>query len=205
MKIYEHAELPNPRLVRIFLAEKGLTEKVEFSPINVFKGEHKTAEFKRKNPLSGVPVLELDNGTCIAETVSICRYFEALYPEKPLLGESPEEKGLIDMWQRRIESSVFGALGTFFHHATPGLGDKDRYRNKEWGEKNLENFIKNLDWINFELSQKPYIAGKNFSLADITLLCAIDFGLFAKVIDLNDYTFINQWYKSVSEKPSTKA
>ena len=205
MKIHEHAALPNPRRVRIFLAEKNLTNKVEFVQLDVFKGEHKTAEFKAKNPTTGVPVLELDNGTYISETMSIMRYFEALYPEISLLGSSAEEIAVIDMWQRRIESTVFGALGNFFHHATNGLGDADRYRNKEWGEKSLENFIKNLDWINSELSEKAYIAGENYSVADITLLCAIDFALFAKVIELSNYPALKNWYQKVSERPSSQA
>ena len=205
MKIHEHAALPNPRRVRIFLAEKNLTDKVEFIQLDCFKGEHKTAEFKAKNPSTGVPVLELDNGSYISETMSIMRYFEALYPEISLLGNSAEEIAVIDMWQRRIESTVFGALGNFFHHATNGLGDADRYRNKEWGEKNLENFIKSLDWINSELSKAAYIAGENYSVADITLLCAIDFALFAKVIELSNYPALKTWYQKVSERPSSQA
>ena len=161
MKLYQHPQAPNPRRVRIFLAEKGIMEKVEMVTINLMTGEQHEESFTEKNPYAALPVLELDDGTIIAESVSISRYFEDLLPEKPLLGGDAKEKGIIDMWLRRIEQGVFSAAGTYFHQATDGIGD-DRYRNKEWGRHNVKILNHSLDIMEKQLTKQSYIAGENY-------------------------------------------
>ena len=205
MKLYDNTIAPNPRRVRIALAEKGQLEQVELINVDIFKGEQNTKEFRSKNPFGGVPVLELDNGDVITESVSINRYFEEKFPENPLFGTTAEEKAKIDMWHRRIESSVLGSIGTYFHHATDGLGESNRYRNKEWGEYNVNNLKSSLNLVEDQLKENDYIAGEHYSIVDITLLCSVDFGLFLKLIDLENYPAIKNWYERVSQRPSSGA
>lgn len=205
MKLYELAMLPNPRRVRIFLAEKGLLNDIELVQVDVLKGEHRTAEFKAKNPTATVPVLELDNGQYISETVSICRYFEALNPGGSLFGETAEEIARTDMWQRRIEGNLLGTLGTYFHQGTDGLGELELYQNKDWGLENFDRFKQGLDWLNSELNTRNYAAGDQYSIADITLLCTLDFALFIQAIEPKNYPAIATWYERVSSRESAKA
>jgi glutathione S-transferase len=122
MKLYDFAPAPNPRRVRIFLAEKGIevpTEQVDLRA----RAQHEPA-FVARNPSATVPVLELDDGTCISESVAICRYFEALQPEPPLMGEGAREQALVEMWQRRMEIDGMMAAGEAFRNATPGFKDR---------------------------------------------------------------------------------
>ena len=140
MKLYEYEAFPSPRRVRIFLAEKDI--EIPREQIDVPAGEHRTAEFLNKNPDGTVPVLELDNGEYISETLAISRFFEEKFPQHPLMGNTAEEKAVIEMWQRRVEHSLANAVATYFHHGTEGLGEADRFRNKEWGEKNKETALK---------------------------------------------------------------
>ena len=205
MKLYDNTIAPNPRRVRIALAEKSQLDLVELVNVDIFNGEHNSSEFKAMNPFGGVPVLELDNGDIIAESVSIVRYFEEKFPGTPLFGTSPEEKANVDMWHRRIESSILGSIGTYFHHVTNGLGESNRYRNKEWGEHNLKNLDDSLNIVELALKENAYVVGSNYSIVDITLLCSIDFGLYLKLIDLKNYPAINEWYDRVSKRPSTGA
>ena len=205
MKLYNHPAAPNPRRVRMFLAEKDLLNQVEIINVDLGKGEHKSSDFLKKNPYAGLPVLELEDGTSISESVSISKYFEDLQPESPLLGETSKDKAVIDMWQRRVEQGVLGPIGTYFHQATDGLGEKNKYRNKEWGEHNLNLLKSSLEIIETQLDKNVYVAGNNFSIADITLLSALDFGLFLKIVDLSAYPSVHNWYKTVSKRPSAAA
>lgn len=130
MKIYEFNAFPSPRRVRMFLAEKGING-IPFEEIDVPEGEHRGEAYLAKNPDGTVPTLALDDGSYISETVAICRYFEARHPAPPLMGETPTEKAEIEMWQRRVEQTLFDTVAAYFHHATPGLGTLELYQNKE--------------------------------------------------------------------------
>ncbi len=121
MKLYEMTGAPNPRRVRIFLAEKGIT--VPFVQVDMRKGEHKAAEFLKKNPSGKIPVLELDDGTCIAESVAICRYFEALHPKPSLFGATPKELGRIEMVNRQLEFELLGPIGAVLGQRTHRRAD----------------------------------------------------------------------------------
>lgn len=203
MKLYEYETFPHPRRVRMFLAEKGL--EVPRIQVDVPAGEHREPAFLSKNPDAAVPVLELDNGHCITETVAISRYFEEAQPDNPLFGETAEEKARVEMWQRRVEQSLMGAVGSYFHHATEGLGEQDRYRNREWGEKNRDNAIAAMRRLDGQLADNPYVAGERFSIADITAVCAVDFAAAVGIDIPENCPHLSRWHALVSERPSAAA
>lgn len=203
MKIYEYQAFPHPRRVRMFLAEKGI--KADFVQINVPEGEHRSEAFVAKNPSATVPLLELDDGTYISESVAISTYFETLQPKPALMGETPKEKANIEMWQRRMDNSLMATVSHYFHHATQGLGQLEVYQNKEWGEKNKEWAIENFDQLNIRLTKSNFVAGNAFSIADITAICATDFALFLELISLKEYIHLNRWYQDISSRKSAQA
>lgn len=202
MKLYDTPMAPNARRVRMFLAEKGI--QVECIDIDLQKGDNLTAEFRDKNPFAKVPVLELDDGTVISESVAICRYFEEIQPEPALFGHSAIERANIEMWQRRAEFGFLLPTGMTFQHCTGFF--KDRMTpNKDWGEDCKKSAYGYLKLINQHLADSVYLAGDSFSIADITMLTSLDFG---RVVDirLNEkHEHIQRWYKLVSERPSAKA
>jgi glutathione S-transferase len=140
MKVYEYKAFPNPWRVRIALAEKGLTEQVEFVQVDVPQGEHKQPAFLAKNPAGAVPLLELDDGTCIAECTAITEYFDHLAGEPTLTGKTATERAVIHMRQRQVEANLLDAIANYFHHATSGLGF-EAYQIQAWGEKQKEQAI----------------------------------------------------------------
>ncbi len=203
MKLYEFEAFPNPRRVRMFLAEKGVS--VDRIQVNVPEGEHRTDAITAKNPSATVPFLEFEDGTCISETTAISRYFEAKQPKPSLFGATPADQGRIDMWQRRVEDGLFNAILTYFHHATPGLGELELYQNKDWGENNRERAHKTMLWLDRELANRPYVAGDTYSIADITALCGIDFCKFVELDIPADCANLQRWYDEVASRPSAAA
>lgn len=203
MKIYEFRPFPNPRRVRVFLAEKGVN--ADFEQIDVPEGEHRSESFRKKNSYGAVPTLELDDGTCISETVAISRYFEETHPEPALMGKTPEEKANIEMWQRRIEQSLLNSVDAYFHHATPGLGEIELYQNAEWGTKNKEKALAAIERLDHRLENNRFIAGDTFSIADITGLCAIDFAGYVDIEIPETASNVKRWYSDVSSRPSAAA
>ena len=202
MKIYETKTAPNPRRVRMFLAEKGID--VDYVQVDIQKGENLTAEMRAKNPLGKIPILELDDGTCIAETDAICTYFEALQPEPPLMGTTPVEKATISMWQRQVEFAFMLQVGMCFQHTTGYFKDR-MVPVPEYGKEAGINASKYLNILERRLGVKPFIAGDAFSIADITALCALD---FARVVDIRmkeEQTNLARWYETVSSRASAKA
>jgi len=167
-------------------------------------GEHKSPEFLSKNTNGQIPVLELDDGTVISESVAICRYFEEIQPEPALFGTSALERANIEMWQRRAEFGLLMPTGMAFQHCSGYF--KDRMTpNQTWGEDCVRSAYGYLKLINQHLSSNTYLAGENFSVADITMLSALDFG---RVIDirLNEkHPHVQRWYDLVSQRPSAKA
>ena len=203
MKLYEYEAFPSPRRVRMFLAEKGI--EIARQQIDVPAGENRGAEYLNKNPDGVVPLLELDNGEYISETVAISRYFEETHPQPALMGSRAEEKARIDMWQRRVEHSLANPAATFFHHATEGLGEVDRYRNKAWGEKNKETVMAGMRLLENQLAGNKYVAGDTFSVADITALCSIDFAIFLNIPIPDEYEHLKRWHEDVSQRQSASA
>jgi len=202
MKIYETKSAPNPRRVRVFLAEKGI--EMNYVELDIGGGENLSAEMKAKNPTTKVPFLELDDGTCIGETLAICRYFEELYPESPLMGRNPLEKAQVEMWQRQIEFHFMLPVGMCFQHTSGYF--KDRMTPiKEWGEISGKNALAYLEDLNEHLSHSKYLVNDYFSVADINLLCALDFARVVKIRPNPEYTHLLAWHERVSNRTSAKA
>ena len=202
MKLYDYQPFPHPRRVRMFLAEKGITIPVE--QVDVMAGEHRSAEYLGKNPEGLVPLLELDNGEYVTETVAISRYFEETQPQPALMGSGPEDKARTEMWHRRVEGGLFNALITYFHHATEGLGD-ERYRNREWGEQNKTIALNTMKKLDERLAESKFIAGDVFTIADITAVCGIDLGNMLEITIPDELVNLKRWYDEVSQRPSAKA
>lgn len=203
MKIIETAAAPNPRRVRIFLAEKGM--RVAFEQLDLMAGDLKSEAFARLNPLQRVPILVLDDGTVISESVAICRYFEALQPEPPLLGTTPLECAAIEMWQRRVELGLFAAITHAFRHRHPKMSHLEVPQIAAWGDANEPRALEALTIIDRQLLETRFIAGPRFSIADITLLVAVDFMKPARIARPAGLDGLTRWYDEVSRRPSAAA
>lgn len=203
MKIYDFEGFPNPARIRIALAEKGVVDKVEFITVNVPNGEHRQEGFLAKNPNAGVPVLELDCGTCVSECTAITEYIDGTYPGISLTGSSPKEKAVVHMMQRRAEQGLLDAVGAYFHHATPGLGpDLETDQNPSWGESQKIKALSGMQYFDTVLADSHFVAGKNFSMADITLFAGLGFADFAKIDIPAELENLTSWRERVSSRPS---
>ena len=206
MKIHDFKGFPNPARIRIAIGEKGLAERVEFVTVNVPEGEHKTPAFTAKNPGAAVPVLELEDGTCIAECTAITEYLDHLAGEPTLTGRNARDRAMIHMMQRRAEAGLLDAVATYFHHATPGLGPHiETYQNREWGEKSRERALDGMRYLNGVLAQRAYLAGESFTMADITAFAGLIFADFAKIDIPVELTHLTAWRARVADRPSVKA
>ena len=193
---------PNPRRVRIFLAEKGI--ELPETPIDLMKREHKSPEHRARNSMGQVPTLELDDGTCISETVAICRYFEEANPQPPLFGTTPVEKALVDMWVRRIEFTVMMPVGNFWRHAHPRTAAL-LTQYKDFGESNKETYKGAQTWLDRELGGQEFVAGDRYSMADICLLSTVDFAGWIGLPLEDEFANLKGWHERVSARPSASA
>jgi glutathione S-transferase len=202
MKIYEFTQAPNPRRVRIFLAEKGIT--VPCVQVNIAAAENRKPEFVAKNPMGTLPVLELDDGTCLAESVAICRYFEETHPEPRLMGSDAKDKAVVEMWQRRMEFEILMMTAGCFRNTSDFF--KGRIpQSKEYGEICRNAAVKRFEWLDKELASRQFIAGDRFTIADITALVGIDFGRVSQIRIQPEQKNLQRWYDAVSSRPSAKA
>lgn len=203
IKIHDFKGFPNPMRVRIALAEKGIADQVQFVTVDVPGGEHKQAAFLAKNPNAAVPVLELEDGTYISECTAITEYIDALAGEPVLTGKSARERAVIHMMQRRAEIGLLDAVASYFHHATPGLGPKiETYQNHEWGEKNRERALAGMRYFDRLLEGRSYLAGEQFSMADITAFAGMAFAGFAKIDVPARLKHLHAWHGRVASRPS---
>ena len=203
MKIHDFEGFPNPARIRIALAEKGITDQAEFISVDVPKGEHRSDAFLTKNPSAGVPVLELECGTCISECTAITEYIDGTYPGIALTGSNPKEKALVHMMQRRAEQSVLDAAGDYFHHATEGLGPHlETNQSKEWGEKRGTRALEGMRYFDSVLENSPFVAGENFSMADITLFAGLMFAGFANIDVPAELSNLHRWRAQMEQRPS---
>lgn len=203
MKLFDGGRAPNPRRVRVFLAEKGI--EVPLEPVDMAAMGHKSDELTQRNPLQRLPVLELDDGTILTETVAICRYFEELHPEPALFGTGALERAKVEMWQRRMEFNLFGAVAAAFRHLHPAMKEWEVPQVAEWGEANKPKAIEFVRLLDKELASREFAAGDRFSIADITGMIAIDFMKPTRIALPEDCTNVQRWYKAVSARPSAGA
>jgi glutathione S-transferase len=206
MRLYnENNPAPNPRKVRIYLAEKGIKD-VEFVHTRMQKREHKAPEFMKKNSLGQVPMLELDDGTCISESLAICRYFEALHPEPPLFGKTALEQAMIEMWIKRAEFRLWNPMGQVWINADPRTAVVNPNQFKDYGEFSKKVLTNAMRWLDGELGDgRTFLAGEKFSMADIVLLCGLDFAKFINMDMPEDAANLRAWYGRVSARPSASA
>jgi glutathione S-transferase len=203
MKLYESGRAPNPRRVRIFLSEKGIT--VPSEQVDIAAQEQKSPVFTALNPLQRVPVLVLDDGTVIAESIAICRYFERLRPEPPLFGRGPKEEALVEMWNRRMELNLLSAVSNVFRHTHPAMKDLESPQLPEWAEANKPRVAEFLGILDAELKDQLYVVGDHFTVADITGLVAVDFMKPARLAVPDELVNVRRWHGQVSARPSAKA
>ncbi|SDT03648.1 Glutathione S-transferase [Pseudomonas asplenii] len=205
MKIYDWFDGPYPARVRIALAEKGLLPTIEFVSVNLWTGEHKEPEFLAINYSGTLPVLELEDGTRIAECTAITQYLDSLDGKPTLTGETPLEKGLIHMMTKRAEIEFLDAVSVYFHHATPGLGPKvELYQNAEWGAKMGEKAIRGMGYFDNLLKDQPFVAGDKFSMADIAVLGGMIFASLVKLPVPEEYVALRAWHAKMQERPSVQ-
>ena len=203
MLLYHDPRAPNPRRVRMFLAEKS----VAYDTIEVLiaASAHQTPEFRRKNPLALLPVLELNDGRVLRESMAICRYLEELHPEPNLFGKDAWERAQVEMWNRHAELELLIPISQVFRNTNKFWEGKIK-QAPDFGEIMRELVAGRFDWLEHELQQRPYLAGERFTVADITALCAIDFGKVAQIrIDAAAHPALAAWHQRVSERPSSKA
>lgn len=201
MKLYTTTMAPNPRRVRIFMAEKEI--ELPMQEINLMEGEHKQEDYKKISPSSKVPALELDDGSIITESIAICRYLESLNPEPPLFGSSDVEKAMVEMENRRIEMELMMPIAFAFRHTHPAAAILEVPQIEEFGKVQKENAIKRLQLLDADLEDKKFIAGDNYSVADITALCAIDFGSLSQIEVPSTLSNLNKWYENIRSRPSS--
>src|SRR5215203_785350 len=203
MQLYDGGRAPNPRRVRIFLAEKGISVPTEQVDLGSLK--HKAAEFAAINPLQLVPALVLDEGRVLSESIAICRYFEALHPEPALFGRGPLEEAWVEMWQRRLELHLLFPVAHVFRNLHPAMKEMEVPQVPAWAEANKPRIADFLAVLDEELQQHPFLAGDHYSVADITGLVAVDLMKPAKLALSDELGNVRRWHKDVSSRPSASA
>ena len=193
---------PNGWKVSIMLEETGLPYNL--CPVNIGAGDQFKPEFLKINPMGGLPVLELDDGTHIAESVAICRYFETIKPEPPLMGVDAKDKAVVEMWNRRMEFEILSMTAASFRNTSDFF--KGRIPQvKEYGEIAKNAALKRLEWLDTVLADREFIAGPRYTIADITALIGIDFGRTTAIKIQENQKNLARWHQAVSSRPSAKA
>lgn len=203
MKLYDGGRAPNPRRVRVFLAEKGI--KVPTEQVDLGKLQQRSDAYTAINPMQRVPALVLDDGTVITESIAICRYFEALYPDPPLFGRGAIDIALVEMWQRRVELHLLLPVSNVFRHLHPAMKQMEDPQVAEWGEANKSRVITFLQILDGELKNRTYVAGAGYTVADITAMIAVDFMRVSKLSVPDDLGNVRRWHESVAGRPSAAA
>lgn len=203
MKLYDAPKAPNPRRVRIFMAEKGID--IPRVTVDLATNEHLAPPFAALNPMRKTPALELDDGTVIAETVAICRYLDALHPQPALFGEGALEQALVEMWQRRIELEFLFPVAHAFRHLHPAMREREVPQVPAWGEANKPRALEFLAFLDGHLADRPFVCGERFTIADITGLCAIDWMRPARIVMPEDLSNVRRWHEQLSARPSASA
>ena len=203
MILYDYPGGPNPRRVRIFLAEKGIAVPME--TVDIMTRRNRQPDFLEKKPTGGIPILELDDGTCISESVAICRYFEELHPEPPLFGTGAKERAIIEMWLRRVELNLMVPIGMVWVHGHP-LTAKLIRQIPEAAAQNRVRTAMGYKLLNDQLAENEFIAGDAYSVVDAVALATYDFGAGLVGVPPEDgLTHLARWHAAVSARPSATA
>lgn len=209
MKLYDCQPAPNPRRVRIFIAEKGL--EIPTVQVDLAGKEQHSEAFRAINPLCDVPVLELDDGTHISQVNGICRYLDAAFPEPSLYGRTPKEQGQIAMWDNYAMNQGLSAVADAFRNTTKGfrnhavVGLRSYAQIPELAKRGRSRTQDFMEDLNAYLAEREHVAGDNFSAADITAMIALDFAKWVKIEIPRSHTHLLRWYEAVSSRPSAKA
>ena len=209
MKLYDCRTAPSPRRVRVFLAEKGVS--LETVEVDLGSGEQFSEAFRKINPDCVVPVLQLDDGTCISEVIAICDYLEALFPEPPLLGRTPEERSQVLMWNAKVEQLGLWAMADAFRNSVKGLsnnavtGPESYPQIPELAERGRRRVVSFFERLDAELASRDYLAGDFYSIADISAMVVVDFAAWIKISVPEDADNLKRWYADVSSRPSAVA
>ena len=203
MMLYDGGRVPNARRVRMFLAEKGIT--VPMTPVDLGKKEHKSETFSALNPLHRVPVLVLDDGTVLTESIAICRYFEEIQPDPPLFGTGAKERALIEMWQRRLELELFFPVAHAFRHLHPAMATFEVPQVPAWGEANRDRAVAYMRQLDENLEKTTFVGGETFSVADITGFVALEFTKAGKIDIPVELANLRRWHAAIATRPSARA
>lgn len=203
MLLYDGGRAPNPRRVRIFLAEKGID--VPTKAVDMTNLEHRSPEVSALNPFQRLPVLKLDDGTVLTESVAICRYFEELHPEPPLMGIDAFDKAGVEMWNRRMEMHLLATVANAFRHTHPAMKEWEVPQVKEFGESNRPKALKVMEFMDTELATRSFLVGDRFTIADITAMMGIDMLKPARIERPVHLENLMRWYERVSSRPSAAA
>jgi glutathione S-transferase len=203
MKLYDSALAPNPRRVRMFLAEKGIAVPTE--AVDLARLQQKEADFSAINPLRRIPALVLDSGEVLTESVAICRYFEEIQPEPPLFGVGALEKARVEMWQRRAELEFFLPITHAFRHSHPAMREMEKPQIAELAETSRPRALAFARFLDAELAHRRFLAGETFTIADITAFVAAEFARFARIAFPDDLVHLARWRAEVAARPGAAA
>jgi glutathione S-transferase len=188
----------------MFIAEKGITG-IERSVVDLNKGEHRTAAFALRNPMARVPVLELDDGRCLAESRAICTYLEGLYPEPNLMGVTAEERAFIEMADRQVEMYLLATIANFVRHTHPGLAVLENPQFPDFGAVQGERMLEAAGKFDAQLATRPWLAGDRFTIADITAFCGVEFARLVKFKPSDaGLMHLAAWRDRVAARPSAQ-
>ena len=205
--IYQTKIAPNARRLRLFLAEKGVTD-VEFVTVNILEGENLEETFRKKNPFGRIPVMEFEDGSTLAESVAISRYFEEIKPEPPLFGVDPLDKATVEMWNRRVDISFLVPSAFAFRNISGRFKDRE-YCDPSYGEQMRKPATKALKLFDQRLQESPFLAGERYTVADCSLTAGFDFFFGTKTVYPEDILEtspgLKRWHDSMKERPSYAA
>ena len=202
MKLYDFPPAPNPKKVRVYLAEKGIVLPIE--PVDAIKGANRTPEFLAKNPLGGLPVLELDDGTCLPESLAIIEYFEELHPEPPMIGTTPLERARVRATERICELGVLSNVATVFQHTSPFFAARVQ-QSAEAAANGRTRLAANLKVVDATIGSQPFVCGAWPTIADCTLFAALEFAAFAGVEIDPALANVRRWHAAFKQRPSAGA
>lgn len=202
MKLHDFAGAPNPKKVRVYLAEKGLSLPVQ--PVDILSGQNRTPEFLSRNPLGGLPVLELDDGSHLTESLAIIEYLEELHPTPSMVGATPLERARVREAERICELGVLNSVAIIFQNTSPFFASRLK-QSTDAAENARTRLANNLRVLDTRLATSPFVAGTTPSIADCTLLAALDFAAFGGIDIPSEFQHVHRWHGDFKKRPSAQA